>query len=218
MLGVGPTMAASTQVVNLVVLFFFIVVGAVIEVLVSIILGALVCVIPLVVFAMFSPTSRSTPIARSLRQSPLMVLEVVVGASGFMVMIGAGAAADLVGILIGLVLFIVGLVLLAPRLRAMPRPQGQPQQPGQPSLSMRPTAQTIPPGVYGQPSVAPLSSTYPPATQAVATPTQYPPSRPPSQVGPSSSMAERYCPACGEGNARTAGSCQRCGAPLLPSP
>jgi hypothetical protein len=217
MVGTGPTMAAPSQVVNLVVLLFFIVVGAVVEVLVSIILGALVCVIPLVLFAMFSPTSRSTPIARSLRQSPVMVLEVVVCASGFMVMIGAGAAGDLVGILIGFLLFIVGVVVLTPRLRTLQRAQGQPQPPGPPSPLLQPPAQAVPPGVYGQPPVAPLPSTFPPAP-AVASPTQAPPSPASSSTVPSTSVAERYCPACGAGNARSAGFCQKCGALLPPSP
>lgn len=204
-------MAALRQVVNLAVLLFFIIVGATVEVLVSLILGALLCVVPLVVFAMFSPTSRSTPIARSLRQSPLMLFAVVVGASGFMVMIGAGAALDLVGILIGLFLFIVGLVLLAPRLRATMRP------PGRPGPIPPPPAGTVPAGVYGQPAVISSSSTSPPAAQGAAPPSQNPPSLPPSPAGPSPPMVERYCAACGAGNAGTAAYCHRCGAPFRPS-
>jgi hypothetical protein len=75
-------MASSGQVVNLVVLLFFVVVGAIVEVFVSLLLGALVCVLPLVAFVMFSPTTRSSSLAGSLRRSPVTLLAAVVGASG----------------------------------------------------------------------------------------------------------------------------------------
>jgi hypothetical protein len=213
-------MAARGGVVNLVVLLFFIVLGAVVEVLVSIALGALVCVIPLVLFAMFSPTSRSTPMARSLRQNPLTVLEVVVGGCGFMIMIGAGAAADLLGILIGFVLFIVGFALLAPKLRGMQR--GVLAQPS-PAWQTRPAAgqpePAIPPGVLSPPPDAASSPTSPSAgpPPASAPSGPYAASPPPGAGETTPPVSERYCPACGAGNARVAGFCQKCGAPLPPA-
>jgi len=205
-------MLRGSQIVNLVVLLFFIIVGATVEVLVNIILGALVCVIPLVVFAMFSPTSSSSPLARSLRRSPLMVLGVVVCGSGFMVMIGAGAFLDLVGLLIGLVLFIAGLVVLAPRLRSMQQAQGQP------NTTLQPPAPVIPAAVYGEPTPTPPSPPPPPGPQFAPPPAQYPPSPRPSAVGPPGSTAERYCPVCGAGYAKVSSFCPNCGKPLPPSP
>jgi type II secretory pathway pseudopilin PulG len=47
-----------------------------------------------------------------------------------------------------------------------------------------------------------------------------PPSAPPPQPtsSPPTATAERYCPACGMGNTRVAGFCQKCGKPLPPPP
>jgi hypothetical protein len=207
-------MGALSQVVNLVVLLFFIILGAVTEVFVSIILGALVCVLPLVVFVMFSPTSRGSPMARTLRQRPVTLLAVIVCASGFMVMIGGSAALDLAAIIIGLVLFIVGLVVLLPRLRGMQLAQGQPQQQGQPGIFLQQSTPAIPPAVYGEPVATPPPFVISPAPQFAPPPPQSPPSPPSSPPGVPSSMAERYCPACGAGNARASRFCSKCGQPL----
>jgi hypothetical protein len=212
-------MAAWKQGVNIVVLLFFVILGATIEVLGSLILGALVCVIPLVVFVMVSPTiSRSDPISRSLRQSPLVLIAVIVCGSGFMVMIGASAGLDLGGILVGLVLFIVGLAVLAPRLQSLQRARGQPQPQAPSGLLLQSPGPTIPPAVYGQPLAALPPSPYPPVPQVAPPPVPYPSNLPSSPAGPSASATERYCPACGATNARTYTFCQKCGKPLPPSP
>ncbi len=168
-------MAALSQVVNLVVLFFFIILGAVVEVFVSILLGALVCVLPLVVFVMFSPTSRGSPIARTLRQRPVTLLAVIVCASGFMVMIGGSAALDLAAIIIGLVLFLVGLVVLLPRLRGMQLAQGQSQQQAQTSMFLQQPTPVIPPAVYGEPTATTPPYAGPPAPLFAPPPPRYHP-------------------------------------------
>lgn len=209
-------MTSAKQVVNFVVLLFFVILGATVEVLGNLILGALVCVVPLVVFVMFSPTiSRSDPLVGSLRHSPLVLIAVVVCACGFMIMIGASAFLDLGGILLGLVLFIVGLVVLIPRLQRAQGGRGFAQPPAPPSLVLQSPGPTIPPAVYGQAVIAPPPS--PPPTPAGTAPTQYPPIYPPPGPSPSTGIAERYCPACGAANARTYSFCQKCGK-ALPTP
>jgi hypothetical protein len=45
-----------------------------------------------------------------------------------------------------------------------------------------------------------------------------PQSPPPAQAGPSPSGSERFCPLCGQSNARTSAFCVKCGKPLPPPP
>lgn len=122
----------------------------------------------------------------------LIAVAVVLGVVGvFTLFLGIGFLI----LLLALILFIVGLVLIA---------QGDPQH-------------YPPPGYYGHSAVMPA---YPPAFHGYP---GYPPPAPPSVPYPAPAItavpaAERYCPSCGAGNLRVSAFCHKCGKPLPPPP
>jgi len=115
-------------------------------------------------------------------------------------LLGVAFALTIIGVLFGVFLLFVGLILLGSGTSARSheaRMIAQQQQTNyllQQQLAMQASA---PPTAY------PMG---PPAADYSSGP---PPGAPP---------AERYCPVCGQGNARSAGFCQRCGRALPPPP
>lgn len=124
----------------------------------------------------------------------LIAVAVVLGVVGvFTLFLGIGFLI----LLLALILFIVGLVLIA---------QGDPQH-------------YPPPGSYGHAAVMPA---YPQMYHGYpGYPLPSPPPPPVSYPAPAAAAAppaERYCPSCGAGNLRVSAFCHKCGRPLPPPP
>jgi hypothetical protein len=131
---------------------------------------------------------------------PHRTLGIVLLILGILMLIGGIAAAaycslSILGVCLdypyagaGVLLALVGVILLIVGIVLMVLKGSAPTAPPQP-LYAAPPGQDPPPGYY------------PPAAGPVYSP-------------PAAAPAERYCPACGTGNARAAGFCTRCGKPL----
>jgi hypothetical protein len=168
-------------------IFTFVIMGTVVVVFVNTLLGALLSGLPLL-FVAYSPTTRSIPATRTLREDPLVLLVSIVGFAGFVMIIGAGAVLDLPFILIGLALFLICLAVLAPRLRRAQLAQLGPQFQEQPSA--------VPPAVYGSAPTAPPYPAYPPSA-LFPPPTTASLPTPPAPPPPAAPVAP-FCTSCGQ--------------------
>jgi ABC-type bacteriocin/lantibiotic exporter with double-glycine peptidase domain len=104
-------------------------------------------------------------------------------------------------IIVGIIPLIIGIVLIASGVSARGDAERLQQQQAQTNMLLQQQLQMN-------------------AMQASrqAAPAQYPPAQQYAPAAPSGVQADRYCPACGTGNARAAAFCQKCGKPLPPPP
>lgn len=100
------------------------------------------------------------------------------------------------GFILGLVLLLIGIVLLASGMSASNDAERMRAQQEQTNRLLAQQLQ-MSAAIAARPAPAPYAPTAPPSAPM---------------------FADRYCPACGQGNARSAGFCQRCGRPLPPPP
>jgi hypothetical protein len=207
------------QVVGAIVGLLCIIVGAVIIVDVNILLGGVLVVIGALVMLAGLAGANPGQMLRFARASPLRAIALILFFVGVIIMAAASSVGDIGDTIVGLVLFMVGLLLLVRKARA-PQPVGgglQPQVPA--SLLTPPPVQVNPQAVPGQYPAVPqyAASAYPPAVEfPPPPPPTYPPGRENVPPPPPPPLAERYCPSCGMGNARVAAFCGKCGKPLPP--
>jgi septal ring-binding cell division protein DamX len=115
-------------------------------------------------------------------------------------------------ILIGIIPLIIGIVLIASGLSAREDTERMRQQQAQTNVLLQQQMQ-----MTAMQSSRPAYPQYSPPPQYAHAPPPYA-GPPPSAQPPSAPTVEKYCPSCGQGNARVAAFCQRCGKPLPPPP
>jgi zinc ribbon protein len=113
----------------------------------------------------------------------------------------------IIGFFIGILGIVIGVVLLASGASARGDSRRIEEQQRQTNFLLQQQMQLA--AMQGNPPA--YSPGYPPAYVAAPPP---PYAAPPAPAP----TADRYCPVCGAGNARTAGFCQKCGKPLPPPP
>jgi len=131
------------------------------------------------------------------------VIRIVFGV--ILLLLGLVFLVTIIGFIVGLFFIIIGIVLIASGASARGDSESMRRQQEQTNLLLQQQMQLTAMQVNRAPSQPPYASPYP-----------YAPPQPPT---PSQTVqAERYCPSCGQGNARASAFCAKCGKPLPPPP